>query len=442
MLFQAACFAGHTHFKKACVIHVKLDAVVFRSNAHPPNALGIAVNLGGIRSLNSRSGVVEEFGHVVKVTCGSMAGLYFHIPFCVQACNYCDFHFSTQLGTRGKMVDAMIAEIERSQDLWGEECFETLYFGGGTPSVLSDEELARLAEAAMKLGAWNLKEWTLEANPEDLSRERLEGLAALGVTRLSIGIQSLDEKTLSWMNRAHSVEQARNAVADAASIGFQHISVDMIYGVPGLSLGDFKSQLQEVLAWPIDHLSSYILTAEPRTAYGHSIAKGLISEAPSEVIAQQYAALCSASQAAGFSHYETSNFSRPGGEGLHNSRYWAGSAYLGIGPGAHSFKGRERWWNIANNPRYIREGACTERETLTARDRFNEIIMTGLRTLKGLDAGALKHETGIELVSQPAFSRYIDQDWLVEENGRIWLRPEHWLVGDAVAAALFVVAAE
>lgn len=372
-----------------------------------------------------------------------MAGLYFHIPFCVQACNYCDFHFSTQLERRGEMVDSMILELRRSQAAWGNETFETLYFGGGTPSVLSDEDLLRLKEAAMKLGAWSLKEWTLEANPEDLSYDRLKRLSELGVTRLSIGVQSLNNETLDWMNRAHNADQARSAISDAASLGFRHISVDLIYGVPGLGLGDFKDQLGEVLAWPIDHLSSYILTAEPRTAYGHSIAKGLVQEAPSELISEQYDALRAMTTEAGFRHYETSSFARLNGEGLHNSRYWAGAPYLGVGPGAHSFKDRKRWWNVSNNPRYIRAigagEAVSERELLTDRDRFNETIMTGLRTLMGVDAEALKHETGLDLCTRPAFDRYLKLGWLSEEKGRIRLQPEHWLVGDSVASALFEV---
>ncbi|MDG2426392.1 MAG: radical SAM family heme chaperone HemW [Flavobacteriales bacterium] len=377
-----------------------------------------------------------------------MAGLYFHIPFCVQACNYCDFHFSTRLKNRSAVVDAMLLEIDQARNTWEGDTFETLYFGGGTPSVLSDADLHRLADAAQSLGHWSMQEWTLEANPEDLSVDRLQSLRSLGVTRLSIGVQSTDDRVLRWMNRAHSAAQAQRAVLDAADAGFEHISVDLIYGVP---LGDsremldgFERDLDAVLHMPIDHLSSYILTAEPRTVYGHSIAKGLQVEVPGEDVAQQYALLCSTTAQAGYTHYETSNFAlNKGSEGVHNSRYWAGSPYLGVGPGAHSFRRGERWWNLSNNPQYVRKMMAgepiSEHEALSDSDRFNESVMTGLRTLRGVDSAQLLRETGVELALQPALKNYHDKGWIVAENGIYRLRPEHWLIGDGVAADLFVV---
>jgi oxygen-independent coproporphyrinogen-3 oxidase len=377
-----------------------------------------------------------------------MAGLYFHIPFCVQACNYCDFHFSTRLKNRSAVVDAMLLEIDQARNTWGGDAFETLYFGGGTPSVLSDADLQRLADAARGLGRWSMREWTLEANPEDLSLDRLQSLRSLGVTRLSIGVQSTDDRVLKWMNRAHSAEQAQRAVLDAADAGFEHISVDLIYGVP---LGDssemlagFERDLDAVLHMPIDHLSCYVLTAEPRTVYGHSIDKGQQIEMPGEDVARQYALLCSTTAQAGYTHYETSNFAlNKGAKGVHNSRYWAGSPYLGVGPGAHSFRGGERWWNLSNNPQYVRKMLAgepvREHETLSNSDRFNESIMTGLRTLRGVDSAQLLRETGFELTLRPALKNYVDKGWIVAENGVYGLRPEHWLIGDGVAADLFVV---
>ncbi len=373
-----------------------------------------------------------------------MAGLYVHVPFCAQACSYCDFHFTTRLRDRDRMVEAICLELVGALKHWTEARFTTLYFGGGTPSVIGAAAIRRIAEVAFRHADWALEEWTVEANPEDLSPEALKELQAAGVGRLSIGVQSFEADVLGWMRRIHSVDRAERAIMDAADAGFNHVSVDLMYGLPMGKPGRWERDLEKACGLPVDHLSCYILTAEPRTLYGHQLASGDLVPPPDESVLKEYALLCDTARSAGFEHYEVSNLCRPGGRSRHNSAYWNGTPYLGVGPGAHSFKGHSRWWNARSNAAYLRvaeKGQFDEQRTseqLTDSNRFNEALITGLRRIEGVDPSWLRGATGLALEDQSELTALLadgDCEW-VEQRLRI---PEsRWPMGDAITARLMV----
>ena len=373
-----------------------------------------------------------------------MAGLYVHVPFCAQACSYCDFHFTTRLEDRGHMVEALMLETTEALQAWGEERFTTLYFGGGTPSVLGVEDIRRIAEVAFRHAEWELEEWTVEANPEDLDPATLKALRTAGVNRLSVGVQSFERDVLEWMRRIHGVERAERAVQDAADCGFGHVSLDLMYGLPVGLPGRWERDLAKACALPVDHLSCYIQTAEPRTLYGHQLSSGKLAPPPDGHVLKEYDLLCAASRSAGFEHYEVSNLSRPGGRSRHNSAYWDGTPYLGVGPGAHSFRDRTRWWNNRSNAGYLKaasdgrfEGQRSS-ESLSVSDRFNEALITGLRRIEGVDAERLQLETGLKVRDLP------DLPDLIEAGDCEWIGaqlriPEHrWPMGDTITSQLMV----
>lgn len=320
-----------------------------------------------------------------------MAGLYLHIPFCKQACHYCNFHFSTTLRSKPAMVEALLRELELQRDYVKGETLRSIYFGGGTPSLLSLEELTRLFEA---IYAWypvaGDAEITLEGNPDDLTREKLNDLRAYTpVNRLSIGIQSFFDEDLVWMNRAHRAEHARHCLRDAAAAGFQDLTIDLIYGAPTTPDENWAENVRIALSEGIPHLSCYCLTVEEGTALDHFVKKGKAEPVDEERAARQFGYLQDQMEAAGYEHYEISNFALPGRYARHNSSYWRGEPYLGVGPSAHSYNGESRQWNVANNARYLRalnEGDVPfEREMLTPTQRYNEYVMTGLRTIWGCE---------------------------------------------------------
>lgn len=369
-----------------------------------------------------------------------MAGLYVHVPFCAQACSYCDFHFTTQLSDRDAMVNALVAELESMLPEWRDQTFHTLYFGGGTPSVLGPEAIERIAQTAFKNAHWELEEWTLEANPEDLGPAVLQHYRKMGIHRLSIGVQSFDPDVLVWMKRIHGVGRAETAIEDAAQCGFDHLSVDLMYGLP---VGFEKRWIQDIekaCELPVDHLSCYILTAEPRTLYGHQLSKGERKEPEEERVVSEYSTLCELSRKAGFEHYEVSNFARPGGRSRHNSSYWEGTPYLGIGPGAHSYKGHTRWWNARSNAQYLKHAAKgtlkeqRETEHLDAAARFNESLITGLRRTEGIDPSVVLSRTGLAL-NQGVNDAIIrgDCEWV---NGRLRIPESRWPMGDSITLRL------
>lgn len=338
-----------------------------------------------------------------------MAGIYIHIPFCRQACHYCDFHFSTSMKHKEEMLEALLTEMRLRQGELGKEPVETIYFGGGTPSRLSPEELSQLIKGvyAHYPVAKDI-ELTIEVNPDDLVETDTETLLKqyreIGINRLSIGIQSFREEDLKLMNRAHNAAEALTCL-ELARTYFDNISVDLIYGIPGLSDKAWRENINTAMAFGIPHISSYALTVEPKTALEHFIKKGVIDDPSDEQAAGQFEILVQTLENHGFIHYELSNFGKEGFFSVNNSAYWQGKKYLGIGPSAHSYDGITRSWNIANNPKYIKslenKELPLERETLTTKDRYNEYLMTGLRTIWGVSVDRIRKEFGEQ------YSRYL-----------------------------------
>ncbi|MDB5251301.1 MAG: hemW [Flaviaesturariibacter sp.] len=374
-----------------------------------------------------------------------VAGLYLHIPFCRQACHYCNFHFSTSLRYKDDMVEAMAVELAQEAPYLQKEPLQTIYFGGGTPSLLDDAEAARLFEAihrhyTISPGA----EITLEANPDDITVARVTAWKALGVNRLSIGTQSFFEDELRWMNRAHTAAHAKDCINLSLAAGIDNLSIDLIYGSPLLSDEGWRQNVETALAFGIPHLSCYALTVEEKTPLHKHVATKRSLPTDDEKQARQFLLLMDWMQEAGYEHYEVSNFAKPGFRSRHNSAYWKGEPYLGIGPSAHSFNGRERRWNVANNAQYIAgitDGtAARETEQLTASNRLNEALMIGLRTSEGLDLAKLEADWGEAERKrlERALRGFI-------EAGLVRLFPDHaqltkegMLRADGIAAALFV----
>jgi len=339
-----------------------------------------------------------------------MPGLYLHIPFCKQACHYCDFHFSTSLGLKSQFVDALLKEMTLRRAYLPDPSapLETIYFGGGTPSLLTGDELRRIfaaIEATFSVSAQ--AEITLEANPDDLTPAKLAELAASPINRLSIGLQSFHEPHLRLMNRAHSAAESGQAVRQAQAAGFENISVDLIYGVPAASHAIWEADLAQLFALNVPHVSAYALTIEPDTAFGRRLKKGTFVAPPEEFVATQFEMLLSQLRANGYEQYEISNFCRPGRESRHNANYWRGVPYLGLGPSAHSFDGRSRQYAVANNPQYV--AAVLERgevpatiEQLSPLDQANEYLLTSLRTSRGCDLAHLRDVLGLNLLADRA----------------------------------------
>src|SRR5476651_2419435 len=314
-----------------------------------------------------------------------MAGIYIHIPFCKQACHYCDFHFSTSLKYRDEMVQAIVKEIRLQMHYLNGETIETVYFGGGTPSLLNSGEINQVIDTITRLHhvATNA-EITLEANPDDLDQQKVMALRQTPVNRFSIGIQSFFDEDLLWMNRAHRSDEAEASVKRTQDAGFENITADLIYGFPLLTDAKWQQNMAKLFALNVPHVSAYSLTVEPRTALASFIKNKKQAPVSDQQSAEQFLMLMAEMDKRGFEHYEISNFSKPGQYSRHNTNYWRGVKYLGIGPSAHSFNGDTRQWNIANNAKYL-AGLTTgtipaETETLTEENRLNEYIMTSLRT--------------------------------------------------------------
>ena len=375
-----------------------------------------------------------------------MSGLYIHIPFCKEACSYCDFHFSIALGRKSAMVDCLCRELEERKEFFTGEILQSIYFGGGTPSLLTREELNKLMNTIQ--GTYRVSketEFTLEANPDDLSYDMCQFLRDAGFNRLSIGIQSWHSEDLRMMNRKHSVDDGMSAVSSARKAGIENISIDLIYGLPGMDEKQWKENLEKTFALPITHLSAYHLTYEPGTKMYHSEKKGRIKALHEEESIAQYYLLLDEAGRQGFEQYELSNFCRPGYASRHNSAYWSGAVYLGIGPSAHSYDGKSRSWNIASIRRYM-EGIQSgkrefEWEELSEDDRYNEYIMTSLRTVKGCDPEYISRHFGAEAAAhfmQQAES-YLNRALAMRKEGYIALTREGMVVSDHIISALMRV---
>jgi oxygen-independent coproporphyrinogen III oxidase len=374
-----------------------------------------------------------------------MAGLYIHIPFCKQACSYCNFHFSTRLGQLDRMLDAIIRELELRSDYLEGRSLESVYFGGGTPSLLTTEQLDRIWLAIRLYFEIDPDaEITLEANPDDLSREKLQAIRSGPVNRLSIGIQSFRNEDLRWMHRAHDARQAIQCLDDTLELGFENFSIDLIYGLPGLSDRDWYKNLEKAAFYQVNHLSSYALTVEPKTLLAHQIRRQQVPGPQDEVMTHHFHLLTEFAAAHGYVHYEISNFAREGHLAIHNTNYWKQKPYLGLGPSAHSYDGWSRSWNIANNARYIRameDGIWPgETEVLTSDQRYNEYVMTGLRTQWGCRETDLKQMGEHYLQTfQEGIRLFVQRGWVESFNGTYLLTGEGKLFADFIASELFVV---
>lgn len=373
-----------------------------------------------------------------------MAGIYIHIPFCRQACHYCDFHFSTNLSRMSELVDCLNLELElRKHELAGEK-IRTVYFGGGTPSLLSRTQLESILSSVKTNFDCELEEVTLEANPDDLMPNRLEEWKALGIDRLSLGIQSFQPEILHFYNRSHSADQALKALEISRKAGFEKFSIDLIYGFPHSDHSLWRKDLQLALEQDPGHISAYSLTVEPKTALGNWTKKGKFIPAEEDFVAEQLEWLQEETQRAGYVQYEISNFGKPGKWALHNANYWNGVPYLGIGPSAHSFDGKNRGANLASNAKYLAalsSGKLVyEIEEDTPGDRANELILTSLRTVWGLDLEAFAEKFGIWLKEEKKreIHKFEQSGWLIQEGNTLSLTPSGMLLADSIAAELFV----
>ncbi len=373
-----------------------------------------------------------------------MAGIYIHVPFCKQACHYCNFHFSTSLAMKNDFTAALLKEISLRPDYLQGETVETIYFGGGTPSLLSDGEMLAILQSIHRhFNVAATAEVTLEANPDDVDPEALARWKMAGVNRLSLGVQSFFAEDLVWMNRAHDEIQAERAVLDAQSMGLDNISIDLIYGLPGLTDDRWKMNISRATSLQVPHLSCYALTVEPKTPLFKKIRLGTMPDIVQEDQARQFLHGIQWLEDSGYEQYEISNFARPGKRSRHNSAYWQSKKYLGLGPSAHSFNGSTRQWNIANNAKYIQslvQGELNfESETLSTTDRFNEYIMTSLRTIEGLDLLQVATGFGIEkkdLLGKKA-APYIQANQMILADEKLILTRKGKLFADGIAAGMF-----
>ncbi|MBX3242719.1 MAG: radical SAM family heme chaperone HemW [Chitinophagaceae bacterium] len=373
-----------------------------------------------------------------------MAGIYIHIPFCKQACVYCNFHFSTSLKQKNDLISALLKEIELTSLFEENPPVETIYLGGGTPSILDENELTAIFNALFK--KFHIKdavEVTLEANPDDIHLPQLLTWKKAGINRLSIGIQSFYERDLQWMKRAHNAQQAGESLVLAHQAGFENISVDLIYGIPGLTDQEWQENVFKLVAMGVPHISSYALTVEPSTALHHLVNKKKQPDVDTEQQSRQFLQLIQWLTGNGYEHYEISNFSLPGKRSRHNSSYWQGKPYYGLGPSAHSFDGINiRYWNIANNSVYIRSLHKNmipfEKEILTPTQRVNEYIMTALRTSEGINLQLVEEKFGTELKNKITWqAARFDATKLILQNDFLKLTDEGKLFADGIAADMF-----
>ena len=374
-----------------------------------------------------------------------MSGIYIHIPFCKKACHYCDFHFSTSLKYADEMVESICKEIKMKKDRISGSV-ESIYFGGGTPSILSLSALQKIFDAinhtfSVKTNA----EITMETNPDDLTSAKISELRQLPVNRFSVGTQSFFNEDLIWMNRAHSAEEAENSIKRSQDAGFENLTLDLIYGYPLLTDEKWQSNIHKAIDLQVPHISAYALTVEPRTALAHAIKNKKQTPINDNQSAAQFVILMEKLVSAGFEHYEISNFAKPGCYAIHNTNYWRGVSYVGIGPSAHGFDGQIRYMNPANNADYMDKLAHQKLpeviEELTLNDRFNEYMMTSLRTMWGTDLQKIKKDFGTDFLEETTQNLKVfeEKDWLIIADNNIKLSETGKLFADYIASELFIV---
>jgi oxygen-independent coproporphyrinogen-3 oxidase len=374
-----------------------------------------------------------------------MAGIYVHIPFCKKRCSYCDFHFSTTFSSyREKLIAAICSELAIRKSELQDALVETVYFGGGTPSLLTKEELAAIMSTIREhFELADSPEITFEVNPDDATTENLADWKALGINRLSIGLQSFQETDLTWMNRSHSTEQGQMAVRLAQATGFDNISIDLIYGLPELSNEQWVSHLNQALSLNVQHISSYCLTIEPKTALNDFVAKGKLTRPTEDQQSEQFELLVSTLALAGFEQYEISNFAKDQKYAKHNSAYWNFSPYLGVGPSAHSFNGQQRRWNVANNTKYYQDVGKKqdwfEVENLSESEKWNEYFLTGLRTKWGILKRNIQEMGGMSSSELTLMDSYVKSEWMIEADVSFVLTEKGKLQADGIASSFFRV---
>lgn len=378
-----------------------------------------------------------------------MSGIYFHIPFCKQLCHYCAFHKSISLQATAEMLDCFKKELLIRKNYLNQDTIETIYFGGGTPSVYTPDKIQELIEEVKKY--WKVEadaEITMEANPDDLSEEYLSALKKTDVNRLSVGIQSFHDEDLILMNRRHSGQGAIDAIKRAQNLGFDNISVDQIYGVPGLSMEKWKENLKKVFDLNIQHISSYHLMFDPNTIFSKKLEKGQLQEMDEEESFEQFKYLIKSARENGFVHYEISNFCKEGFISRHNSSYWKQKKYLGIGPSAHSYNIKEREWNFSHNYKYMKAVQAgdnfSEKEELNLYDRFNDLVLTSLRTYWGLDLEVVRKEFGDDFVAHclQSAQKYLQSNHMRKEQEYLILNDEGVFISNDIMSDFFYVEEE
>lgn len=373
-----------------------------------------------------------------------MAGIYIHIPFCKKACHYCNFHFSTSTNLLEDLVQAILKEIELQNDFFSTKV-QTIYFGGGTPSLLKSIEIEKILNKIQT--HYTLEdniEITLEANPDDIQPNNLKDWRQIGINRLSIGVQSFFDDDLIWMNRAHSAQQSLQCIDWAYQHQLSNINIDLIYGIPNMSAEKWMQNLEKVSALNIKHLSAYALTVEPKTALAKFIQQGRVQDVDTETQLQHFDILDAWAKANNFEFYEISNLAKPGWRSNHNSNYWQNQPYLGIGPSAHSFKENIRQWNIAHNVLYIKsisEGIVPyEQEVLTPAQQINEYLLTNLRRMEGVNLSVIKNAlSAIQYESwMKKVTNYINKNKLFNQSNALCLTHEGKKIADAITVDLFI----
>ena len=375
-----------------------------------------------------------------------MAGIYIHIPFCKQACNYCDFHFSTSLKMKSSFVAALLMEIELRKSVFENQSIESIYLGGGTPSLLNASELTLIFEKlASSFSISPDAEITLEANPDDLTFEKIQELKTSPVNRLSIGIQSFRDADLKFMNRAHTSSEALSSINMCKEAGFNNLTIDLIYGTPGMDENAWLENLQIAFKLNIPHISSYALTVEEKTALHYQILANKTPELDEQQSALQFEILMAEMKNNGYEQYEISNFCKPNSYSRHNSSYWKKDNYLGLGPSAHSFLGDKRLWNVSNNGKYIKsleKGILPlQEECLTVRDRYNEYVMTSLRTKWGCSLQVIETDFSLEFANyfKEEIKSYVVQGYVNLEMEVYYLTESGKLLADIISSDLFKV---
>ena len=375
-----------------------------------------------------------------------MAGIYIHIPFCLQACNYCDFHFSTSLKTKNKIISSIIHELILRKNYLKNDIIETIYFGGGTPSILESSELDKILECLFKY--YNVSpfpEVTIESNPNDLNKKKIKNLISLGINRLSLGGQSFNDSQLKILNRTHSSFDVENSIKIAQELGINNINLDLIYGLPKLSVKDWEEDLNKAISLNVTHLSCYCLTIEKGTVFFNKLKKGTLKVASDKNKTDQFLLMRKILINENYIHYEISNFCKQNYRSKHNSSYWNFQKYLGVGPSAHSFNGKTRQWNISNNSKYINSiknnEVFYEEEVLTRNNIINEFILTSLRKMEGISNKKLKEITSQKEYSniKPQINDLVNRSLIFEKNDYYSLTEQGMILCDKITSDLFLV---